>query len=37
LTEWLEDRELMQALVCQHLLRAQARMKRQADKHRVDR
>jgi hypothetical protein len=37
LTEWFEDRELMQALVRQHLLRAQARMKRQADKHRVDR
>lgn len=37
LQEWLEDRELMQSLVRQHLLRAQARMKRQANKHRVDR
>lgn len=37
LSAWLEERELMQSLVRQHLLRAQDRMKRQADKHRVER
>lgn len=37
LHQWLEDRELMQSLVRQHLLRAQACMKHQADKHHVDR
>jgi hypothetical protein len=36
LSEWLQERELMQQLVRQHLLRAQERMKRQADKHRVE-
>jgi hypothetical protein len=37
LSEWLHERELMQQLVRQHLLRAQERMKRQADKHRGER
>jgi transposase InsO family protein len=37
LAQWLSDRELMQQLVRQHLLRAQAKMKFQADKHRSDR
>jgi hypothetical protein len=32
LSKWLEERTLMQSLVHQHLLRAQAQMKRQADK-----
>jgi ribosomal protein L21E len=36
LSNWLQEHELMQQLVCQHLLRAQERMKRQADKHRVE-
>ena len=31
LQTWMQNRELMHALVKQHLLRAQARMKRQAD------
>ena len=34
---WMQNRELMHALVKQHLLRAQARMKRQADKGRSER
>lgn len=34
---WMQNRELMQAVVKQHLLRANARMKRQADKHRFER
>lgn len=34
LHSWLQERELMQALIKQHLHRAQDRMKRQADKHR---
>ena len=37
LSRWLEERELMHQLVQQHLLRAQARMKRQADKRRSER
>jgi hypothetical protein len=37
LSAWLSERELMHQLVHQHLLRAQDRMKRQADKHRVER
>jgi hypothetical protein len=37
LSRWLEERELMQQLVRQHLLRAQLRMKRQADKRRSER
>lgn len=34
---WLKDRELMVKLVRQHLLRAQQRIKAQADKGRSDR
>ena len=34
---WMQNRELMHALVKKHLLRAQARMKRQADKGRSER
>jgi hypothetical protein len=37
LSKWLEEHSLMQELVHQHLLRAQARMKRQADKGRSER
>lgn len=37
LQDWLMDRELMQQLVKQHLVRAQERMKRQADKKRSER
>jgi hypothetical protein len=37
LSTWLQEREVMQALVKQHLLRAQDRMKRQADKGRSER
>lgn len=37
LNEWLSERSLMQDLIRQHLLRAQARMKRQSDKHRSKR
>ena len=37
LQQWLSDRELMQHLVHQHLERAQLRMKKQADKHRLER
>lgn len=37
LKDWLSKRELMHQLVRQHLLRAQDRMKRQVDKHRVER
>lgn len=37
LSKWLSERELMQSLVCQHLLRAQERMKRQSDKSRSER
>lgn len=36
LSKWLEERSLMQELVHQHLLRAQAWMKRQADKGRSE-
>jgi hypothetical protein len=36
LHSWLQDRELMSALIRQHLLRAQAQMKQQADKKRSD-
>jgi hypothetical protein len=32
--DWLRDRSLILDSVCQHLLRMQQRMKRQADKHR---
>lgn len=35
--QWLKDRQLMQQLVHQHLLRAQKHMKAQADKKRTDR
>ncbi|CAD6217555.1 unnamed protein product [Miscanthus lutarioriparius] len=37
LHKWMADRELMHTVVKQHLLRAQARMKRQADKGRSER
>lgn len=37
LTAWLQEREVISNLVRQHLLRAQARMKRQADKQRSER
>jgi hypothetical protein len=37
LTAWLQDREVISKLVRQHLLRAQARMKQQADKQRSER
>jgi len=37
LTEWLEDKMAMQNLIKQHLLRAQRRMKEQADKKRSER
>ena len=37
LSTWLHERELMQDLVKQHLLRARDRMKRQADKGRSER
>jgi hypothetical protein len=33
LDSWLQDGELMQSVIKQHLLRAQLRMKQQADKH----
>lgn len=36
LNQWLSERPLMQDLVKQHLLRAQARMKHQSDKHRSE-
>jgi len=37
LDQWLKDRSLMQQLLQQHLLRAQKKMKHQADRHRTDR
>jgi hypothetical protein len=37
LSDWLEERALMHSLIKQHLLRAQARMKVQANKHRSER
>lgn len=37
MVRWLQDRNLMQRLIQQHLVRAQERMKRQADKHRSER
>jgi transposase InsO family protein len=37
LSDWLEERALMHSLIKQHLLRSQARMKVQADKHRSER
>ena len=37
LSDWLHEREVMQNLVRQHLIRAQDRMKRQADKGRSER
>lgn len=36
LVEWLHEREKMQALIRDHLLRAQTRMKQQADQHRSE-
>ncbi|CAO1939527.1 unnamed protein product [Urochloa humidicola] len=36
-SDWIQDRQLMNQLLQQHLLRAQQRMKRQADKHRSER
>jgi hypothetical protein len=33
---WLQERKLMQAVIKQHLFKAQARMKAQADKHRTE-
>lgn len=37
LSTWLEDKQIMQALIKQHLMRAQKRMKEQADKKRSER
>jgi hypothetical protein len=37
LNQWLSERAVMQSLIQQHLLRAQARMKRQADKNHSER
>lgn len=37
LSQWLQDRDLMHSVIQQHLLRAQERMKRQADKGRSER
>lgn len=37
LSAWLQERSVMQELIHQHLLRAQSRMKRHADKHRSER
>jgi hypothetical protein len=37
LNSWLQERELMQVVIKQHLSRAQGRMKRQADKNRSER
>lgn len=37
LASWLREREIMRSLLHQQLLRAQQRMKHQADKHRVER
>jgi hypothetical protein len=37
LHEWLQEKELMQNVIKQHLSRAQERMKCQADKHRSER
>jgi hypothetical protein len=37
LSSWLRDRAVMQSVAKQHLLHAQDRMKRQADKHRSER
>jgi hypothetical protein len=37
ISDWLHERELMHSLIHQHLLRAQQRMKKQADKGRLDR
>lgn len=37
LSDWLQERSHMQDLIHQHLLRAQLRMQRQADKHRSER
>ncbi|WVZ62778.1 hypothetical protein U9M48_012480 [Paspalum notatum var. saurae] len=37
LASWLHDRHLMTDLVQQHLARAKLRMKKQADKHRIER
>jgi hypothetical protein len=36
LESWMQERELMQQVIKQHLLRAQVRMKSQADKHRSE-
>lgn len=35
--DWLQERQVMNRLLQQHLIRAQERMKRQADKHRSER
>jgi hypothetical protein len=37
LEEWLKERELLKRLIQQQLLRAQQRMKHQADKNRIER
>jgi hypothetical protein len=37
LSAWLQERSVMQNLIHQHLIRAQTRMKKQADKHRSER
>lgn len=37
LASWLKEREIMQQLLHQNLLKAQNKMKQQADKHRTDR
>jgi hypothetical protein len=37
LNEWLHNRELIQQLVRQYLIRAQTKMKDKADQHRTDR
>jgi hypothetical protein len=37
LSTWLEDKQIMQTLIKQHLQRAQERMKAQADKKRFER
>jgi hypothetical protein len=37
LIAWLQERSVMQSLIHQHLIRAQTRMKKQADKNRSKR
>jgi hypothetical protein len=36
LSSWLQERSVMQNLIHQHIIRAQTRMKKQADKHRSE-